>query len=156
PALTPGPACYQVLDKDDPAEDGDAIQSEDCLTVNVWTPDSHAGRRPVMVFIHGGGFEEGSAADRWYDGATLARAGDVVVVTVQYRLGALGFLDLSAIGGPAFAGSGNNGLTDQVLALRWVQQNIAGFGGDPKNVTLFGESAGGASVRALMALAEAR
>ncbi len=156
-ASTPGPACYQVLDLDDSAEDGDRIQSEDCLTLNVWTPDSAAGRRPVMVWVHGGGFEEGSAADSWYDGAALARSGDVVVVTLQYRLGALGFLDLSGLeGGAAFAGSGNNGLTDQVQALRWVQQNIARFGGDPANVTIFGESAGGASVRALMAIPEAR
>jgi para-nitrobenzyl esterase len=156
PALTPGPACLQVIDRDDPAEDGDSIQSEDCLTLNVWAPEGKAGPRPVMVFIHGGGFEEGSAADSWYDGVALAHAGDVVVVTLQYRLGALGFLDLSALGGPAFAGSGNNGLTDQVLALRWVRQNIANFGGDPGNVTIFGESAGGASVRALMAMSEAR
>ncbi len=155
-AVKQGPACYQVLDLDDPAEDGDRIQSEDCLTLNVYTPDSARGKRPVMVFIHGGGFEEGSAGNTWYDGTTLARKGDVVVVVLQYRLGALGFMELSGLGGDAWLGSGNNGLTDQIEGLRWVQQNIARFGGDPANVTIFGESAGGASVRALLAVPEAR
>lgn len=155
-ATSPAPACCQVPDLDDPAEDGDSIMSEDCLSLNVWTPDSKSGRRPVMVFIHGGGFEEGSAANSWYNGAALARAGDVVVVTLQYRLGSLGFLELSKVGGPGFSGSGNVGLTDQIEALRWIQQNIRQFGGDPDNVTIFGESAGGASVRALMAIPAAR
>jgi para-nitrobenzyl esterase len=156
-ASAPGPACFQVLDLDDPAEDGDRVMSEDCLTVNIWAPQGGAANRAVMVFIHGGGFEEGSAADSWYDGATLAKKGDVVVVTLQYRLGALGFLELSGLrGGDSFLGSGNIGLLDQVQALRWVRENVRAFGGDPDNVTIFGESAGGASVRALMALPEAR
>lgn len=152
PARMRTPACPQVLDLDDPAEDGDSNMSEDCLTVNIWTPQADAKSRPVMVFIHGGAFEEGSAADSWYDGSVLAHRGDVVVVTLQYRLGALGFLELGEIGGARFAGSGNIGLLDQIAALRWVRQNIRQFGGDPDNVTLFGESAGGASIHALMSI----
>src|SRR5450432_2729536 len=110
PARVRAPACPQVLDLDDPAEDGDSIMSEDCLTVNVWTPRADAKSRPVMVFIHGGALEEGSAADSWYDGTVLADRGDVVVVTLQYRLGAFGFLELGEVGGPKFAESGNIGL----------------------------------------------
>jgi para-nitrobenzyl esterase len=155
PARQRTPACPQVLDLDDPAEDGDAIMSEDCLTLNVWTPRADDKPRPVMVFIHGGALEEGSAANSWYDGAVLAARGDVVVVTIQYRLGALGFLGLEEIGGPAFAESGNIGLLDQIAALRWVQRNIRHFGGDAHNVTLFGESAGGSSIHALLAVPEA-
>lgn len=133
------------------AEDGDTVMSEDCLTVNVWTPAVDAGHRPVMVFIHGGAFEEGSAANSWYDGAFLAERGDVVVVSLQYRLGVFGFLELGELGGSAYASSGNNGILDQIAALKWVQQNAAAFGGDPGNVTLFGESAGGASIHGLLA-----
>jgi len=109
-----------------------------------------------MVFIHGGAFIEGSARNTGYDGAVLARRGDLVVVTLQYRLGPFGFLELSEIGGSEYAGSGNNGIRDQVAALRWVRQNIANFGGDPKNVTVFGESVGATSVGILLAIPEAR
>jgi len=151
-----GAACPQVLDLDDPAEDGDTPMSEDCLTVNVWTPQADSKRRPVMVFIHGGSLEEGSAADSWYDGSALAARGDVVVVSMQYRLGALGFLELGDVGGAAFADSGNLGLLDQMSALRWVQGNVSRFGGDPHNVTVFGESAGGASIHGLLAVPSAR
>lgn len=156
PARLRSAACPQVFDLDDSAEDGDSNMSEDCLTVNVWTPRADTSRRPVMVFIHGGALEEGSAADSWYDGTALADRGDVVVVTLQYRLGAFGFLELGELGGPAFAESGNMGLLDQIAALRWVQKNIGRFGGDSNNVTLFGESAGGISIHALLALPEAR
>jgi len=156
PARLRTPACPQVFDLDDPAEDGDQVMSEDCLTLNIWTPRADSKARPVMVFIHGGALEEGSAADSWLDGAALANAGDLVVVTVQYRLGALGFLELADIGGADFADSGNLGILDQILALRWVQQNVARFGGDPGNVTIFGESAGGASIHGLMAIPAAR
>lgn len=155
PARVRTPACPQVLDLDDPAEDGDGNMSEDCLTVNVWTPQADTKSRPVMVFIHGGALEEGSAADSWYDGTVLAERGDVVVVTLQYRLGALGFLELEEIGGREFAESGNIGLLDEIAALRWVRQNIRHFGGDANNVTLFGESAGGSSIHALLAIPEA-
>jgi para-nitrobenzyl esterase len=155
-ARVSGAACAQALDLDDPAEDGDRNMSEDCLTVNVWTPGADTKARPVMVFIHGGALEEGSAEDSWYDGGILAARGDVVVVSLQYRLGAFGFLELGDVGGARFADSGNLGLLDQVEALRWVQQNAGRFGGDPRNVTLFGESAGGASIHGLLAVPAAR
>ncbi|MBS0420283.1 MAG: carboxylesterase family protein [Proteobacteria bacterium] len=151
-----GPACPQVLDAYDSSEDGDVIQCEDCLTLNVWTPQSATGPLPVMVFIHGGSLFEGSAADSFYEGSELARRGKVVVVTLQYRLGALGFAYLGRLGGPKYVQSGNNGILDQIAALAWIQHNIARFGGDPGNVTLFGESSGGASIRALLVAAGAR
>src|SRR5918996_944656 len=112
----------------------DMTQSEDCLYLNVWTP-SRDGSRPVMVWIHGGGYRQGSGDHFLSRGHVLAERGDVVVVTCDYRLGALGF-----------AGGTNCGLLDQQAALRWVRTNIADFGGDPANVTLFGESAGAGSV----------
>jgi para-nitrobenzyl esterase len=150
------PGCPQIFDLDEPAEEGDSNMSEDCLTVNVWTPAANSKSRPVMVFIHGGGLEEGSAASSWYDGGALADRGDVVVVSCQYRLGAFGFLEVAEIGGTDFADSGNLGILDQVIALRWVRENIRNFGGDPGNVTVFGESAGGASIHGLLAMPAAR
>jgi len=128
--------------------------SEDCLVLNVFTPAADEARRPVMVWIHGGGFTNGSGQLPYYNGTRLARNGDVVVVTINYRLGVFGFLHLDHLvgdGDERFAGSANNGLRDQVAALRWVRENIAGFGGDPGKVTIFGESAGGMSVTSLMA-----
>jgi para-nitrobenzyl esterase len=122
---------------------------EDCLVVNVYTPAADDGARPVMVWIHGGAFVAGSGHVAWYDGTNLAGTGDVVVVTLNYRLGALGFLHLGHLDA-AFAGSGANGIGDQVNALLWVRDNIAAFGGDPGNVTIFGESAGGMSVGTLL------
>lgn len=127
-----------------------------CLTCNVWTPGPDHELRPVLVWIHGGAFVTGSGSVPWYDGSRLAEAGDVVVVTLNYRLGALGFLHLAELGGEPFAGSGNVGLLDQVAALRWVQRNIAAFGGDPDTVTVFGESAGGMSVGCLLGMPAAR
>ena len=127
--------------------------SEDCLTLNVWTP-SCSGRRPVMVWLHGGGFTSGAGSLPWYDGEALARRGDVVVVSVNYRLGALGFLHLGDLGGERFAGSGNAGLADQLAALRFVATNAAAFGGDGGRVTVFGESAGAMSIGALLGTAE--
>jgi para-nitrobenzyl esterase len=126
---------------------GEEPQSEDCLYLNVWTPALDGARRPVMVWIHGGGFTIGSGSSPMYDGTALAERGDVVVVTINYRLGALGFLCLPASAGTPFT---NFGMLDQIEALRWVQREIAGFGGDPRNVTIFGESAGGMSVGALL------
>lgn len=120
-------------------------ESEDCLYLNVWTTGLDDELRPVMVWIHGGSFTTGSAGLSWYDGSALARRG-VVVVTVNYRLGPFGFLHLEPIGGRALRGSANCGLADQALALEWVRDNIAAFGGDPTEVTLFGESAGAMSV----------
>jgi len=150
PALDFAPACPQLVDAD-PTENNNSVMAEDCLAVNVWTPKADANKRPVMVFIHGGAFIEGSARNTWYDGTTLAERGDVVVVTLQYRLGPLGFLELSEIAGKEYAESGNLGILDQIAALRWVRDNIDRFGGDPQNVTLFGESVGATSVGILMA-----
>ena len=119
---------------------------EDCLNLAVWTPGLDGARRPVMVWIHGGGFTAGSGAGDLYRGGGLARAHDVVVVTINYRLGALGFLAHPALadpggawmGGSSWSGMGNWGIADQVAALVWVRRNIAAFGGDPDNVTVFG------------------
>jgi para-nitrobenzyl esterase len=130
--------------------------SEDCLYLNVWTPGVDGARRPVLVWIHGGGFVIGSGAQQIYDGAELARRGDVVVVTLNYRLGALGFLRLAELTRGEIASTGNEGLLDQMAALEWVRANVAAFGGDPDNVTIFGESAGGMSVATLLALPAAR
>lgn len=149
------PACPQLVETD-PTENNNSVMAEDCLAVNVWTPRVDDKKRPVMVWIHGGYFAEGSARNTWYDGARLAGRGDIVVVTLQYRLGAFGFLDLSEIGGQQFAQSGNLGLLDQIAALKWVKENTAAFGGDPNNVTIFGQSAGAGSVGMLMVMPSAR
>ncbi|MCS5717869.1 carboxylesterase/lipase family protein [Herbiconiux sp. CPCC 205763] len=136
--------------------------SEDCLSLNIWAPRGAApantiDAKPVMVWIHGGGYFQGSTGQRYYDARHLAENGDVVAVSINYRLGVLGFVDFSSFSssdGASSFGHGfdsNVGLRDQIFALEWVRDNIARFGGDPGNVTLFGESAGGASVIALMA-----
>ena len=127
---------------------------ENCLVLNVWTPAVNDGRkRPVMFWCHGGAFISGSGSSPWYDGTNLARKGDVVVVTINHRLNVFGFLHLDELGGgEAFASSGSNGMLDIVAALEWVRDNIATFGGDPGNVTIFGESGGGAKVSVLMAM----
>ncbi len=126
-------------------------RKEDCLYLNIWRPKKD-GKFPVMVWIHGGGLTSGSGSDAMYWGDRLSSSKDVVVVTFNYRLGALGFLALKELSAEdPHASSGNYGLLDQVAALKWVQQNIASFGGDPDNVTIFGESAGGWSVCMLMA-----
>ncbi len=141
-----GPRCPQ-LDPDTDAFLGD----EDCLQLNLWAPAAAAAPRPVMVWIHGGGNIFGTAVDPIYDGRRLAEAGDVVVVTVNYRLAQLGWLaDVSLADGETRPG--NYGTLDQVEALRWVRDNIAAFGGDPSNVTIFGESAGGRNVCTLLAV----
>ncbi len=131
--------------------------SEDCLYLNVWTPALRDGRnRPVMVWFHGGGFTNGSGGDVRYDGSNLAHKHDVVVVTVNERLNAFGFLYLAQLGGERYADSGNAGLLDLVTALRWVRDNIHEFGGDPGNVTIFGQSGGGGKVSTLMATPAAK
>lgn len=130
--------------------------SEDCLVLNVWTPSVSRGRRPVMVWLHGGGFTGGSDGAPTYDGANLARKQDVVVVGINHRLNVFGYLYLGGIGGERYADSGNAGMLDLVLALEWVRDNIAHFGGDPGNVTIFGESGGGGKVSALMAMPPAK
>ena len=131
--------------------------SEDCLNLNVWTNGINDGKkRPVMVWFHGGGFVVGGAiSDMAYDGENLARTGDVVVVSVTHRLGVLGFLDLSAYG-DEYKHSGNLGIVDLEASLKWIRDNIAQFGGDPNNVTIFGQSGGGAKVLALMATPSAK
>ena len=130
----------------------DGFPDEDCLRVNIWTPGINDGKkRPVMVWLHGGGYSTGSGQELpSYDGRSLADKGDVVVVTLNHRLNVLGFLDLSAYG-EKYAASGNAGLLDMVAALDWVQDNIAAFGGDPSNVTIFGQSGGGGKVSTLLA-----
>ena len=121
-------------------------ESEDCLTLNVWTPAPGDGaRRPVMVWIHGGAWVIGSGSERTYDASHLVRRGDVVVVTINYRLGSFGFLRTRELGSGLDA-TGNEAMLDQVAALEWVRDEIAGFGGDPANVTLFGESAGSVNI----------
>ncbi|HEY4116050.1 MAG TPA: carboxylesterase/lipase family protein [Rhizomicrobium sp.] len=130
-------------------------QSEDCLYLNVWTPGCDNAKRPVMVWIHGGAFVIGSASQGLYNGKHLA-ARDCVVVTINYRLGALGFLNLRDATDGKFPATGSEGIADQVMALNWVKRNIALFGGDPDNVTVFGESAGGMSVACLLAMPAAR
>ena len=125
--------------------------SEDCLTLHVWTPATDGGKRPVMVWLHGGAFAYGSANAERLRGSRLAKRGDVVVVSVNHRLNIFGHLDLSEVGGPAYAQSGNAGVLDMIAALRWVRTNIARFGGDPANVTICGESGGGGKVSTLLA-----
>lgn len=132
-----------------------SLAREDCLSVNVWTPDPAAGPYPVMVWIHGGAFTIGSSLQPIYDGAWLARLG-VVVVSLNYRLGALGFVHLGELAADRFEVEENLGLRDQLAALEWVRDNIEAFGGDPTEVTVFGESAGAMSVASLLAMPRAR
>ncbi len=135
----------------------DGYPGEDCLRVNVWTSSIKASSKlPVMVWLHGGGFSEGSSQEQaGYDGTNLARNHGVVVVSLNHRLNALGFLDLSGYGAK-YAHSGNVGMLDIVKALEWVKKNIANFGGDPANVTIFGQSGGGGKVSTLMAMPAAK
>ena len=130
--------------------DFDCPQSEDCLTLTIWTPAPDNRRRPVLVWFHGGAFMSGAGSLPWYAGAVMARRGDMVVVGVNYRLGALGFMHLPGVGPP------NLGLNDQLAALEWVSNQVAAFGGDPANITIAGQSAGGFSVLAMLAAPQAR
>jgi len=131
-------------------------ESEDCLYLNVYTPALDRGARPVLFWIHGGGFSHGSGSQPSYDGGPLALRGDVVVVSIHYRLGALGYLYLGGHGGDAWGASANAGQLDQIAALRWVRENVAAFGGDPDRVTIFGESAGAVAVSTLLAMPQAQ
>jgi para-nitrobenzyl esterase len=131
-------------------------EGEDCLTLNVWTPGLGGGKRPVMVWLHGGAFAYGSGNRAVTEGANLARRGDIVVVSVNHRLNIFGFLHLADVGGERYRHSGNAGMLDQVAALEWVRDNIEGFGGDPGNVTIFGESGGGGKVSVLLAMPAAK
>jgi para-nitrobenzyl esterase len=168
-ALALGPRCPQPVRPMVP-EMGDALisngpMSEDCLTLNLWTPAlnpslsnvaSNAAKRPVMVWFHGGGMRTGGASSILYNGAELARKHDVVVVGVNHRLNVFGFLYLAEIGGERYAQSRNVGVRDLIAALRWVRDNAAAFGGDPGNVTIFGQSGGGGKVSTLQAMPEAQ
>lgn len=129
---------------------------EDCLRLSVWTPALGNGRRPVMVWLHGGGYSQASGSFIIYNGANLARRRDVVVVTLNHRLNLFGYLYLGEIAGDRYADSGNAGMLDIVQALEWVRDNIAAFGGDPGNVTIFGQSGGGGKVCTLMGMPAAR
>jgi para-nitrobenzyl esterase len=131
-------------------------QSENCLFLNIWTPGLDNARRPVMLWIHGGAFSIGSGSQEMYRGGPLVSRGNVVLVTINYRLGVLGFLNLNEVTRGGIPSTGNEGLLDQIAALEWVRDNIAVFGGDPNNVTIFGESAGGMSIGCLMNMPKAR
>jgi para-nitrobenzyl esterase len=157
PAIQSGlaPGERRTSPGDPPAPDEPA-SSEDCLFLNVWTPGLDAKKRPVMVWLHGGGFANGSGGAAMYDGGALARKGDVVTVTVNHRLNVFGYLHLGEVFGPEYAQSGVAGMLDIIQALEWVRDNIAAFGGDPADVTIFGESGGGWKVSLLMAMPGAR
>ena len=139
-----------------PQKSDEADQDEDCLFLNVWTPGLADGAaRPVMVYVHGGAHANGSGSSPLYDGVALCRRGDVVVVTVNHRLNVFGYSGLGQILGGAYAASGSVGNLDLILALEWVRDNAANFGGDPANVTVFGQSGGGAKLVTLMAMPRA-
>jgi para-nitrobenzyl esterase len=164
-ALAYGPSAPQ-RDPAAPVREGSGLsvaaaglpaESEDCLVLNVWTPGTGEGaKRPVMFWCHGGGFATGSGSSPVTDGTNLARRGDVVVVSINHRLNVLGFTYLGDAGGAEFAQSGDAGMLDVVQALRWVRDNIAQFGGDPGNVTVFGQSGGGRKVATLLAMPGAK
>ena len=131
--------------------------SEDCLSLNVWTPSVNSGgKRPVMVWLHGGGYSRGSGSSSTYDGINLVRRGDVVAITINHRLNTFGYTHLGELFGEDFESSGNAGMLDIVLALQWVRDNVANFGGDPDNVMIYGESGGGAKVSTLMGMPAAK
>lgn len=148
-ALELGPPAIQ------PPRQNEPKPAEDCLFLNLWTPATDNGKRPVMFYSHGGGFVVGSGGAAIQDGANLARNFDVVVVQTNHRLGLLGFLYLDELAGPDYAGAGNQGLLDIIAGLAWVHQNIAHFGGDPDNVMIFGESGGGAKTSCLYTMPSA-
>ena len=148
PALKFGPAAPQIA-SGGMTDSASVRWSEDCLTLNIATPALDDRARPVLVWIHGGGYRTDQGAIPWYNGSSFALAGDIVVVSINYRLGALGFADLSRFG-EAYETSGINGTLDQITALLWVRDNIGNFGGDPAKITIAGESAGGFSVCTLL------
>ena len=154
-ALQFGPVPHQLristgLLIPDSAIELNAPEDENCLLLNVYAPAT-AGRRPVLMYIHGGNFVEGAGSQAWTEPSALARRGDLVVVTINYRLGALGWLFLDDLGGRELGADSNLGLQDQIAALRWISRNIGALGGDPGNVTMFGYSAGAWSISALLA-----
>jgi para-nitrobenzyl esterase len=154
-ALLYGPTAPQTTGTG-AARGGGLTESEDCLVLNVFTPALGSGRRPVMVWLHGGGFSTGSGSGAILDGRNLARTGDVVVVTINHRLNVFGFAFLGDVAGPEFASSGAAGMLDIVAALEWVRDNIDRFGGNPNLVTIFGQSGGGRKVATLMSMPSAK
>ena len=147
-----GPPNALILNHKEPA-----VQGEDCLVINVFTPGVNDGRkRPVMVWLHGGGFASGAGSAHAFDGTNLARSGDVVVVSVNHRLNIFGYLYLADLGGEKYADSGNAGLLDIVAVLEWVRDNVVHFGGNPGNVTMFGQSGGGLKISTLLAMPPAK
>ena len=159
-AIELGPRAPQVFGGEPPevaATDPRETLGEDCLCLNVWTPNPGGGqRRPVMVWLHGGGFTSGSGSYSMYDGKELARKHDVVAISINHRLNVFGFLYLAELGGGKYSRASNAGMLDIVAALEWVRDNIAAFGGDPNNVTIFGQSGGAGKVSTLMAMPAAR
>ena len=148
-ALEYGPIC--------PQGNGEGEQSEDCLVVNIWTRGlNDGGRRPVMLWLHGGGYAGGTGADPRADGVNLCNRGDVVVVTINNRVNVFGWLYLAALGGDEYAASGAAGMLDQVQALTWIRDNIAHFGGDPGNVTIWGIAGGARKTSTLLAMPSAK
>jgi para-nitrobenzyl esterase len=144
------PPEFEVMDRDEP-------MGEDCLVLNIWTPSVGAGqKRPVMVWLHGGGYTSGSGGFVCYDGTQLAKKHDVVAISLNHRLTALGYLYLAGIGGEKYANSSNLGNLDIIAALAWIRDNIAQFGGDPGNVTIYGQSGGAGKVSSLMAMPAAK
>lgn len=135
---------------------GNEKMDEDCLFLNIWSPRADDKKRPVMVWIPGGAYITGAGSLDMYNGHLLAKNGDVVVVSINYRLGALGYLDFTELAGEGEIFENNLGLRDQVASLKWVKENIEAFGGDPDNVTIFGESAGGNAVTTLLTIPSAR
>ncbi|HEX5478658.1 MAG TPA: carboxylesterase/lipase family protein [Dehalococcoidia bacterium] len=154
-ALDYGPSCPQASSRPQGWAQEPRL-SEDCLYLNVWTPATDGGKRPVLVWFHGGGFSIGSGSWPVYDGTALARRGDAVVVTVNHRLNIFGYLQLAGLMPAEFASSSNAGMLDLVASLEWVRDNIGAFGGDAGNVTIFGESGGGAKVSVLHTMPAAR
>src|SRR5580765_2106089 len=149
-AVEYGPSCPQR------SGSGEKV-SEDCLVLNVFTPALHdKKKRPVMFYIHGGAYSGGSGSSPLYDGVRLCKRGDVVIVSVNHRLNAFGYLYLSRFGGEVFADSGNAGQLDLILALQWVKDNIEEFGGDPNCIMVFGQSGGGAKIATMMAMPVAK
>ncbi|MCW3837416.1 carboxylesterase/lipase family protein [Sphingomonas canadensis] len=160
PQPAPAPAEVQPADRFAPPcpqnSDHAGLQDEDCLALNIWTADARPGaNRPVMVYIHGGAYSTGTSTDPLCHGQHLAARGDVVVVTVNHRLNVLGYLYLARFD-PRFADSGNAGQLDLILALQWVRDNIAAFGGDPRRVMVFGQSGGGAKIATMMGMPAAK
>jgi len=152
-ATNAGPSAPQMVDDLEPSSK--FPQDEDSLNLDIWTPGNDGKKRPVIVYIHGGAFIGGGSNDPVYDGANISKRGDIVFASINYRIGMLGALYLEDFGAE-YQGSGSNSIRDQIMALRWLKNNIDRFGGDPDNITIMGESAGAQSVFALIGLPQAR